>query len=104
MSEELVYLPEGARVQLFPRTLDDCCQQILQMQAQASQNVVTWEREKRIYEQMVFNLQKRVDALEKAPQEREEKFLKLWNWVKALEQRVIRTERNEPTEPRRSAP
>ena len=86
-------------IPLFPVTLDDCRQQIFQMQAQMSKNVVTWEHEKRIYEDMVYDLQKRVAALEKAPEKRNEEFSKLWNWVKAIEQRLIRVERNEPAKP-----
>jgi predicted nucleic acid-binding Zn-ribbon protein len=73
--------------------------QLLQMQAQMSNNVVTWEQEKRTYEDMVYDLQKRVAALEKAPEKRNEEFNKLWNWVKAIEQRLIRTERGEPAKP-----
>lgn len=69
--------------------------QLLELQVQCGNNVVTWEHEKRIYEQMVFDLQKRVDALEKAPEKRNEEFSKLWKWVQALEQRLIRVERHE---------
>ncbi len=66
--------------------------QLLQLQVQCAENVRTFIEELSIHRESLQILTQRIDRLEQAPKEREEKFQKLWNWVKRLDERIMRLE------------